>query len=212
MNKKFKKVIGYSVIAVVAAGVIGAGMYNIGAHSTQSKIDALKSDLAIEKAKPAVVNTVTVTKEVPVEKIVTVEKNVTVIDEQSKLDLETAMQYIKNHENSDITFNYVVFETHAQVEAESYIRSNLVQMFKDDDMFKSTGKYSDYRMSEVTISHISDATISDTDYDKKDATLTYDVKVRAKVSGDTATYDTYTVVIPFQDGTLQDSDVTYEAQ
>jgi hypothetical protein len=169
-----------------------------------------------------IVKEVTVTKEVPVPGPVeiktetvpgpTVYQNVTVEVPVDNGNLATVMTYIHDNVDADITESYIIFETDAQIEALSYVRENLNSVLDDENYFKDGAALGDYRKSEVSIKHISDAVVSDQNFDKKDVLLTYDVRVKAKKGSNDAEYFDFKVEVPYENGVLVDSDVTADLQ
>jgi hypothetical protein len=164
-----------------------------------------------------------IAKEVPVEKIVTVEKTIyvdkpvevikevpTTITEFKEVDngnLDLVMSFVEDNFDEDISVGYIVFETDAKVEAEAYIRSNLITLLSDNDFFDDGAVFDPYRKSEVSLTKIYDAEVFDRDYDNQDLTLQYQVKVKAKESGEDSVYKVFDVTLPFEDGKLIEDDI-----
>jgi hypothetical protein len=134
----------------------------------------------------------------------------TVIDPVTQVELDRALDFIQSNLNEDVTIAYIMFETDAQIEAEAYLRSDLVNVLDDNNMFDSSMPLHDFRKSEVSVKHISDPIIEGQDYDNKDATFVYEVKVRAYADKDNKQDLLFKVTIPFEKGNLVDSDVELE--
>lgn len=152
--------------------------------------------------------------EVPVEKIVTVEKNVTVekIVEVDSPKLGAAMSFIEDNVDEDATIEYITFEVDKKIEAEDYIKKNMVDLLDDNDFFDDGEVFENFRESEVSVSKIYDAEVMDRDFDDFDLTLQFEVKVKAKESGEDATYKMFTVTIPYESEELVVDDITVELQ
>jgi hypothetical protein len=204
--EKLGKIVSAIGVGVLLVGASAALTHKIDSNSTQSKIDALTADFKSQlDAKPKeVVKTVEVS--VPVEKIV----NVTVEDPQTVADLNAAMDFIHNNVNDAISVNYIVFETDAQIEAESYIRDNFKSLLDDNKYFDDGAIFGEYRKSEVSVKKIYDPTFSSQDYDKNSADLTFKVKVHAEVDKDTKTDQYFDIVVPFDKGVIQSEDITVD--
>jgi len=191
MNDKQKKIVALGLGGLI---ILGGGVA-IGSHLYPKTIETIK--------------TVEVTKEVPVEKIVTVEKNVTITKEVpvDNGNLANVMSFVKDNFDEDISVEYIVFETDAKIDAESYIRENFKGLLKDNDYFDDGATLGDYRTSEVTLTKISDAEVTNRDYDNKDATLDYQLKIKAKKDGSDSETFYFNVSIPFEKGKLVSDDV-----
>lgn len=157
--------------------------------------------------------TIEVEKEIPVEKIVTVEVPVEKLVTETKTievdngNLGTVMTFVEDNFDEDITVDYIVFETDAKIEAEAYIRSNIISLLDDNDFFDDGEVLDTYRKSEVSISKINDAEMIDRDFEDKDVSFVYDVKIKAKESGEDTVYKHFEVTIPFEEGKLVEDDV-----
>lgn len=187
-----KKIIGAIVVAgTLGLGVLGGAYLFPVTHTVEKPVEVIK--------------TVEVTKEVPVEKIVYQDKVVSV----DNGNLDTVMTYIHDNVDEGLTVDYILFETNAQIDAEAYIRSDFVSLLKDNDYFNDGHVLQDYRVSEVSIKKISDPTVTDTDYEKKNAVFTYDIVLRAQ-KNDEKQYFNFTITIPFEKGVMQVEDVDIE--
>ncbi len=153
--------------------------------------------------------TVTEYKDVIVEKNITKEVPGPVVYKDND-NLYKVMQYIEDNYNEDITVDYIVFETEAQVEAEALIMNEFKSLLKDNDFFEDGEALADYRTSEVSIKKVYDAEIVDFDAENKDLTLSYEVKFRAKVDSEDAEYFNFTIEVPFEDGRMIEEDITVE--
>lgn len=195
---------------VVAAIFVGAALA-LGGGVAGAKLFPELKEVPVEKI-------VEITKEVPVEKTVYVDKPVEVIKEVPVTEiqevdngnLDLVMSFVEDNFDEDITVDYIVFETDAKIEAEAFIRSNLISLLDDEDFFDAGNVFDPYRKSEVSLSKVYDAEVFDRDYDNKDLTLTQQIKVKAKESGEDAIYKIFEVTIPFEDGKLIEDDVTIE--
>lgn len=190
MNKVTK------VLTVVGAGVLllGAGAY-AGSQIFPKTVEVEK-EVFVDKI-------VTVTKEVPVEVI----KEVVVTEAVDNGNLDKVMTFVEDNFDEDITVEYIMFETDAQLEAESYIRSNIISMLDDNDFFDDGEVLDAFRKSEVSLTKINDAEVMDRDYEDKNVVFVYDVKMKAKESGEDAIYKHFEVTIPFEDGKLVEDDI-----
>ena len=189
MNKTMK------IVSIVGAGVLlaGAGAF-VGSQAFPKEVEVPSEPIVKEVP-------VEVVKEVPVEKIVEVTKLV------DNANLPTALKFIEDNVDEDVTMDYIQFEVDAKIDAEAYIRDNMVGMLKDDDYFEDGSLLDNYRTSEVTISKLYDAEILDRDFEDKDLTLKYEVKIKAKESGEDATYHLFEVTMPFENGKLVEDDI-----
>lgn len=152
-----------------------------------------------------------VIKEVPYEVQVNVTKEVEVeVEKFIKVDngnLDLAMEFIEDNLNEDIDMDYIAFEVDAQILGENYIEKNIIDLLDDEDEFDNEDTLDNYRKSEVSIKKISDAVMSDKDYEDKDLVLTYEVKMKAKEDNEDREYFSYNVTIPFSDGEMETDDV-----
>ena len=46
------------------------------------------------------------------------------------------MSFVEDNFDEDITVGYIVFETDAKIDAEAYIRSNMISLLDDNDFFE----------------------------------------------------------------------------
>jgi len=200
MDKKYKiaSAIGVGVLLV---GATALAVHKVDSNSTQEKIDSLVADYNAKLAALPAEKIVTVVKEVPVN--VTVTKEVLV----DNSNLAKVMDFVEDNFDEDITVDYIVFETDAKIEAEAYIRSNFKTLLKDNDFFDDGEALDGYRTTEVSIRDISDAEVGYTDYEDKDVTLSYEVKIKALEDGEDKEYVSFTFEIPFEDGVLIKEDV-----
>lgn len=150
--------------------------------------------------------------EVPVEKIVTetVYQDIITEVEVDNGNLDKVMDYVQDNVDEDLTVEYILFEVDAKIEAETFIRENIVSLLNDNDYFDDGEALDAYRKSEVSIKKIEDAVVEDNDFENKDLTLSYEVKVRAKEGSEDAEYFLFKVTVPFEDGKLVDEDVEIE--
>lgn len=201
------------IVSVVGAGalLVGASValtHSLDKSSTQIQIDKIVKDyetkLSVKPTEVSVPGPVQViTKEVPGPVQI---KEVTV---ESK-DLPVALDFIHDNLDKDITMDYILFETNAHIEAESYINDNMKSLLDDNNYFDNGELFGDYRKSEVTVSKIYDPVFSEQDYDKDSATLTFKVKVHAYADKDLKTDKYFTVIIPFEKKVLQENDISIE--
>jgi len=190
MNKVTK------VLAVVGAGILllGAGAY-AGSQIFPKTVEVQK-EVFVDKI-------VIVEKEVPVE----ITKEVIVTEAVDNGNLDKVMTFVEDNFDEDITVEYIMFETDALMEAESYIRSNMISLLDDNDYFDSNEVLDPFRKSEVSISKINDAEVIDRDFENKDVSFVFDVKVKAKESGEDSIYNHFEVTIPFEDGKIVEDDI-----
>lgn len=192
-TKKVLKAVGIGVV------LLGAGF----AVSHYAYPNNIVKEVPIEITK-----TVEVIKEVPVEKLVT---EIKYVDKEVAVDngnLNKVMSFVEDNIDEDITVDYILFETDAKIEAESYIREEYKALLDDEDYFDTT--FNDFRKSEVSVKKISDATVEDRDYDNKDVVLVYDVKIKAYEDSDHKLDTVFRFTIPFEKGILQSDDVEIE--
>lgn len=187
------------IIALSLGGlvILGGGAI-IGANAFPKTVETTK------------IVTDTVTKEVPVPgPVQIVEKNVTVLKEVpvDNGNLPAALNFIHDNVNSDVTMDYIIFETNAHMEGEAYINDNMKSLLDDNDFFKSGEVFGNFRKSEVSIKKIYDPIITNQDYDNKDATLTFKVKMYAYEDKDNKKDVYFNVTIPFDKTVIQSSDV-----
>jgi len=188
MNKTMK------IVSVIGAGVLLAGASAFIGSQTFPKEVEVPTEVFVDKI---------VYQDVPVEVVKTVEV-VKVVD---NANLPTVLQFVEDNVDEDVTMDYIQFEVDSKIDAEAYVRDNMISMLKDDDYFESGALFDNFRTSEVTISKIYDAEILDRDFEDKDLTLKYEVKMKAKESGEDAIYKTFEVIIPFEEGKLVADDI-----
>jgi hypothetical protein len=191
------------VIAIGVAGLLIGGLG--GAYLFPNEITNIETKEVIKEV-PVPGPTIIEYKDVIVEKNVTVEK----IVEVDNGDLDEVMAYIHDNVDEDLTVEYIVFETESKMEAEAFIRDNMVSLLNDNDFFDDGNTLQDYRKSEVSIKKINDAVVLDTDFENKDVSLEYEVKVRAKEGTEDAEYFSFKVMVPFEDGKMIEEDVEVE--
>lgn len=197
MDKKLK------IVSAIGVGLllVGAGALAGNAMTTPKTIEVIK-EVPVEKV-------VEVTKEVPVEKIVYQDK-VVAVEDTAKLD--KVMDFVEDNFDEDITVDYILFETDAKIEAEAYIKNNYKSLLKDNDFFEDGEALDGYRTSEVSIKTVEDAEVLDKDYEDKEVTLSYEVKIKALEDGEDKEYFIFNIEVPFEDGKLVEDDVTVELQ
>jgi hypothetical protein len=194
---KMKSEMHIAVLLAIIGVIIGAssaGIYFI-SHPVVEKVPF--------EVKVPVVQTMEVLKEVPVEVKVPVEviKEVKVEDITKLALIEDYLQDI----DEDLSISYVLFESKAKAEAEEKIASDMIEMIDEEDFFDSV--LDDYRQSEVSVYKIYDAEIVSKDYEDLDIELKYEVKVKAKESGEDREYFMFNVTIPFEDAKMVLDDI-----
>lgn len=142
-----------------------------------------------------------VVKEVPVDVIKEVQVKEPLNDEM--------LNFIQDRVSEDVTVEYIHFENSAKAIAEEYIASDFIGQLKEDDYFDDGKLLDNYRISEVSIKSIETPEIDTSDFEDKDVDLVYEVKLKAKESGNVAEYFTFEVTFPFKDGSLDKDDVDY---
>lgn len=191
------------VIASVAVGALLMGAGVLGGATLFPK--EIEKEVIVE-VPVEVIKTITIEKNVTVEVPVEVEKVV----EVENTNMPAVLQYIEDNYDDEVTEEYILFETDARIEAEAFIRENIVSLLDDEDYFDDGEVLGDYRKSEVSIKKIEDAVANDKNYDDLEVELVYEVKVRAKEGGDDAEYFSFEVTVPFENGKLVEEDASIQ--
>jgi len=194
MNMK----VGIAILLCAIFLVLGASVSSIH-YINNPKVVVKEVSVPFEVKVP-----VEVIKEVPVEIKVPVEV-IKTIEDTTKITLVN--DYLEDIDE-DLTVEYVVFESKAKAEAEEYINSEMIELLKDEDYFDSV--LDDYRISEVSVYKIYDAEVLSNDYEDLDVELSYEVKVKAKESGEDREYFMFNIVIPFEDSKIVIDDISVE--
>jgi hypothetical protein len=194
-----KKILGAIGVGALLVGATVALTHKVDSNNTQDKIEMLKADYEAKLAeKPKV-------EYLPGEKVLV--PGPVEIKEVDNKNLPTVLKFVEDNVDEDVTMDYIQFEVDSKIDAEAYVRDNMISMLKDDDYFESGALFDNFRTSEVTISKIYDAEILDRDFEDKDLTLKYEVKMKAKESGEDAVYHNFEVIIPFEEGKLVEDDI-----
>lgn len=206
-----KKILSAIGVGVLLVGATALAVNKIDSTGTQAKIDSLKAGYEAQLAvKPTeVIKTVEVPKEV-IKEVPGPEVVKEVIKEVDSPNLGAAMDFIHDNLNSDITINYIVFETNAHIEAEAYINNDFKTLLDDENYFDDNQLFGDFRKSEVSVKKIYDPIFEHQDYDRKSVDLTFKVKIHAEKDKDNKLDKYFLITVPFDKGVLQDSDVTIE--
>lgn len=192
-----KKVIAVGLGALVVGMAAGAVVFPV--HDVQVEYKNVIVEVPV-------VETVTEVQTVEVPVNVTVEKIVEV--DNGNLDL--CVSFVQDNVDEDIDADDIYFEANAKIEAEAFVRDNMVSLLNDNDFFDDGEVLDAYRKSEVSIKKIQDAVVLDNDFENEDLLLQYEVKVRAKEGSEDAEYFVFNVEVPFEDGKLIDEDITVE--
>lgn len=205
--KKYAKAAG---IVALGVGFVGVGIHDI----TENPKVIIKNNTIVKEVFVDVPVTETVTETVEVEKIVNIENPLNLQLKEALQDSDmirdAAINMLQDEIDEDIDSEYVLFEIEAKMEGENWIESNMVDLLNDEDYFDDDEVFEDYRKSEVSVKKIYDPIIEDRDFDDKDLVLSYEVKMKAKESGEDVQYETFVVEIPFEDGRMESDDVSIE--
>ena len=198
--------------AIVATGLIGAGIAGGFALDTP---DTIVKDKIVYK-------NVTIQGETVIETIyedkivnVSVENPLNIealeIAQELKAENKAMLSFIEDEVDEDVDIDYIMFEVDSMIEAENWIEDKFIDFLEDEeDLFEDGEDLEDYRKSEVSIKKIYDPEVLDRDFDDKNLELKYEVKVKAKESGEDSEYLYYNVIIPFEDGNIERDDIELE--
>ncbi len=199
MKKENKPSMAMKIGTVALAGVVGvvAGMGGMMLFAPEPvDVQALEAQ-AFDNGAASVV--------IPEPTVVT--ETVTEIKEVVNPINDELLEFAQDAIDEDLTVDYIMFENEAKAIAETYIEEDLISELKDLDYFEDGEVFENYRKSEVTIKKIYDVDVSDRDFEDKDAVLTYEVKLKAKESGESSEYVRFEVEFPFEDGELDTDDI-----
>jgi len=129
------------------------------------------------------------------------------IEFQDNENLVTVMSFLQDEVDEDLTVEYILFEMDAKIEAEAWINNKFIGWLSDEEYFDNGELFDQYRKSEVSVKKIYDAEIVDRDVEDKDLELSYEVKLRAKESGEDQEYFSFKIDFPFDNGKLDVDDI-----
>ena len=201
MNKK--QVIATAIgIGLVGAGIAGGFVLDNPETIVEEKI--IEKEVKVE---------VPVIETIIQEKIVNVSTenplNIEAMEKAQRLTLENkALKvFVEDEVDEDADIDYIIFESEAKMEAENWIEDEFINFLDDEDFFDNGEDLENYRESEVSVKTVYDPEVLDRDFDDKDLELKFEVKVKAKESGEDTEYFYYNVVIPFESGNIELDDI-----
>lgn len=207
MEEKTKKIVGGALIGAVclmSGGIVGSQMFPETIVKTNTITETVEVPVQVEVP---VTETVVETEYVNV----SVENPLNIAALEKAQDLQAQndamMDMLEDEVDDDIDVDYIMFEVDAKMEAENWIENKLIDFLHDEDYFDDGEMLEDYRKSEVSVKTIYDAEILDRDFDDKDLELLYEVKIKAKESGEDREYFYFQVSIPFENGNIEKDDI-----
>jgi len=208
MEEKTKKILSGCLIGVLglgAGGVCGSIMF-------PNEVPVVTEKIVEVEVPVEVIVTETVKETEYINVSVENPLNIAAMEraQEAEMQNDAMLDMLQDEIDEDIDVDYIIFEVDSKMEAERWIENELVDFLQDEDYFDNGEVLEDYRKSEVSVKTIYDAEILDRDFDDKDLELSYEVKIKAKESGEDREYFYFNVTIPFENGNIESDDIDVE--